>query len=192
MKKKNPIDNRHNYQQQLRRIYRTENADMDIPWMPLKKFRGQRQYFQNQLQEASELRLELTTDSWYHLWHWHPDMPGYSNLRYKYLKSHLQILRRAFENVLSQTEALRRPHQSWMLVEEKDFSQNALYFHMPAKPNDNFPVIIENADSNPSLPDYLNPLLQGGKFKTIAVNNDGLRTFFIYAPGRGEPLLRSG
>lgn len=183
-----PIDHIAQFRRRLQRAYRSNEHPEEIPWFPLKKFRGQRRYFQELARAAEQLTLDLSNDSWYDLWHWHPDMPGYSNLRYRYLRTHLRHLFRAFDNVLHQADGAPRDYQTWIYINSGDFSRNALYFHMPPSPQKHFPIRISGAKPAARLPAYLQNFLASTPYQCITTAPEGNREYFIYAPGYGLPL----
>lgn len=183
-----PIDRIDQLRRRLQRAYRSDEYPEGTPWFPLKRFRGQRRYFQELARTAEQLTLDLGNDSWYHLWHWHPDMAGYSNLRYRYLRMHLQQLFRAFDNLLRQAAGAPRDYQAWIYVNSGDFSRNALYFHMPQAPQQHFPIRIAGAEPVRRLPDYLLIFLENTSYQCLITTADGSREYFIYAPGQGLPL----
>ena len=183
-----PIDHIAELRRRLQRAYRGGEHPEEIPWFPLKKFRGQRRYFQKLFRDGQQLKLDLVEGSWYHLWHWHPDMPGYSNLRYRFLRAHLQHLFQAFENVLHQSAAAPRDFQTWIYINTRDFSRNALYFHMPPAPQKHFPIRITGAEPATRIPAYLLNFLENTPYHCITSVPSAGREYFIYAPGHGLPL----
>lgn len=183
-----PIDHIAQLRRRLQRAYRSGEHPEEIPWFPLKKFRGQRRYFQELARTAAQLTLDLSNDSWYDLWHWHPDMAGYSNLNYRFLRAHLQHLFQAYSQILAQATNVPREYQTWIYLNSGDFSRNALYFHMPQAPQKNFPIRISGAKPVNRLPDYLLNFLEDTPYQCITTAPGGTREFFIFAPGRGLSL----
>lgn len=75
----------------------------------MKKFRGQKRYYQKLKRRVKEFRLDLDDGHWYDMWHIHLDWQGYSNLGGKHRRQHLRLLFILFSYILESVSDYKKP-----------------------------------------------------------------------------------
>ncbi len=165
---------------------------------PRRKFRGKRRYFRGVLAEAEAFQVVADPGSWWDLWHYHADWPGWGNLRWQYRRNHLEALALVFRRVARLVQDELPQAQAWILLSGRDAGEDAVYLHTPSPSGSPFPVHLSNIvdeDDGRLLP-LLGDVLPEFEFRVV--HSRGMdewaspprptSNFFIYADGVGTPL----
>ena len=128
----------------------------------MKKLRGKRKYF-NKLQNSKPyewINFSSDNDSWFDLFHHHIDNLGMSNDSWKCRKQHLDALFSLAEKYKSELKNYKKEFQFWILIDETDSFDDAIYLHTENPNKSEFPIEIEESKDivikNKLLSDYLN------------------------------------
>lgn len=110
----------------------------------------------HQLQMTSDaFSLELRTDTWFELMHWHPDIYGTGNAGAEARSACLAIARQYLDKALAELFVWGKPSQCWFLAEENDSEEDALYIHTPNPNRPNFPYLFEGVEWRVPAPLWL-------------------------------------
>ena len=71
----------------------------------------------------------LDESDWFDFWHTHVDWKGDGNQSVEARRLFLQALFRVFEKIELVVTDWKKPAQVWVIIEEKDSSQDAVYLH---------------------------------------------------------------
>jgi hypothetical protein len=110
---------------------------------PNRKLRGGRRYFRALVRWPDQIHIRFGGDSWYDLWHIHPDFRGWSTGGGRARRAHLSVLFEAFRRTLAQAAAFDGPAQIFVTVNARDSPGNALYVHTPNPNEQKFPYAFE-------------------------------------------------
>jgi hypothetical protein len=97
----------------------------------------------------------LDENSWYDLWHTHFDWDGDGNHGIEARRPFLQELFRVFGLIQNRVSNWKRPTQVWVVILEKDASQDAVYLHTPNPNQNNFPYSFEGVNWGAEPPTWL-------------------------------------
>ena len=120
---------------------------------PTWKVRGRRRYYRTLRRNADTFAVRPT--GWYDLMHWHTDLWGVGNLRWRARREHLAALFVMFRRLVAETESWVTPHQVWLTVDPHDSSQDAVYLHTPNPNEENFPYQFNGVAWDEAIPERL-------------------------------------
>ncbi|QDT59954.1 hypothetical protein SV7mr_24680 [Stieleria bergensis] len=98
-------------------------------------------------------------DGWCDLWHTHFDWSGDGNCGTAERRPFIQQLMQFFHDVETHTSTWTKPNQQWIVIDENDSSQDAVYLHTPNPNRDNFPYTFDAVEWGVDVPDWLNDLI---------------------------------
>ena len=96
----------------------------------MKKFRGQKKYYKRLLENDLDAYFDnLDFQSWFDMWHTHPDWRGYGNISWKHRLQHLKALVRWFNYLKDKISEKSEEFQIFMMVDINDSGQDAVFIH---------------------------------------------------------------
>jgi hypothetical protein len=150
------------------------------------------------LDEAASFRLEHGPDSWWDLWHYHADWPGWGNISWRYRLEHIRALAQVFSAISREASRFTTPFQTWIYLSGRDAGADATYLHTPNRNKSSFPMNplgIVTWEHQPLLPLFTRllpnlPLRIGESrvFDEFAEPPRLVSSFFIYSPLIGVSL----
>ncbi|MFH1113785.1 MAG: hypothetical protein V1792_07675 [Pseudomonadota bacterium] len=153
-----------------------------------RKFRGRRRHFGSVLQKARAFSVDLDESDWFEFWHYHADWKGRGNRGWRSRRHYLQALCTVFQTTVAAASLLRKPHQVWLTLHEKDSGQDAVYVHTPNPNRPSFPCKLQGAEwGQRELEAILQTYLTALPIRVGTVEDEDGRVYFAYAVGRGEP-----
>jgi hypothetical protein len=168
---------------------------------PRRHFRGKKRYFRRLHHDAASFRLEHSPGSWWDLWHYHADWPGWGNLSWRYRLEHIRALAEVFRGIARDAARFTTPFQTWIFLSGRDAGEDATYVHTPNDNQTPFPMDLEGAvdwEHRKLLPIFgeLLPNLplrigESRTFDEYAEPPRVISSFFIYSPHVGVPLETS-
>ncbi|MBI2894135.1 MAG: hypothetical protein HYY06_11340 [Deltaproteobacteria bacterium] len=153
------------------------------------------------LREAEAFRVRVGPGSWWDLWHYHADWPGWGNVRWSYRLAHLRALAIVFRKVIDAMASIPTPFQTWVLLDVDDAGQDAVYIHSPNPNGSPFPLPTGGVwESAGIVHELMTVLLPGLELRVNrrswrVEDEDGsrLRTaYLVYSPVAGTPLESQG
>ncbi|MGJ7913844.1 hypothetical protein, partial [Neobacillus sp. LXY-1] len=130
----------------------------------LKKFRGKKRYFRNIWRQVNNINLELDNESWFEFYHIHLDWEGVGNGSVHIRREHIKAYLALYKRVLNELNMFEKPFQSWILLDEGDSGQDAVYIHTPNPNRDNFPLKVEELNWNCNIPTFFSDLIELKEF----------------------------
>jgi hypothetical protein len=82
-------------------------------------------------------------NSWFDFWHTHIDWDGEGNKSWNVRKEFLEKLLTEFGNVKSELKKYPNEYQTWILIDENDSGQDAIYIHTKNPNSENFPLKVQ-------------------------------------------------
>jgi hypothetical protein len=161
---------------------------------PVRKFRGKRRYFRGVGERAAAFSIAPGPSSWWDLWHYHADWPGWGNLRWSYRRAHIRALATVFNAICGARAQFPTPFQTWVLLSGDGADQDATYLHTPNANNDNFPIVVERMKwetlRDPELASLFPAVLslRVGCPSSGDDRADRPGSWFIYSPHVGVPI----
>lgn len=144
-----------------------------------------------QLQMTSDaFSLELKSDSWFELMHWHPDIYGTGNSGADARSACLTIARQYLDKALAELSAWGSPSQCWFLSEEHDSGEDALYVHTPNPNRQNFPYPFKGVEWHMPAPAWLAPHFPEPDFVHGQSQFSGARLYWV-VPSHPPSMVNS-
>ena len=93
----------------------------------------------------TKLKLDFTCgeNSWFDFWHTHLDWRGKGNKSFTVRLKYLKELLNEFENLNKQLIDYPNSFQIWIVIDETDSGEDAVYIHTKNPNSDNFPLKIK-------------------------------------------------
>jgi hypothetical protein len=129
------------------------------------KLRGGRRYYRGLARWLERISLDLGPETWYDMWHAHPDFYGWSTRGPRARRAHLVVLFQAFERVLNQVPSYGRPVQVFVAVNGIDSPGNAIYIHTPNPNGQAFPYEFEGYRWAVPVPSWLHRFVDTQRFE---------------------------
>jgi hypothetical protein len=148
------------------------------------KLRGGRRYFRRLERWPEGIRLEPDRDTNCEMWHWHPDLRGWSARSGRARRAHLRVLFVALERLLARAEANGRGTQVFVSVRERRSWNDALYFHTANTADVPFPYTFDQYAFGGRTPDWLAPYVDASRFEVGAGRFEGERDYVVVPLGR--------
>ena len=95
------------------------------------------------------------SEKWFDLWHTHVDWRGGGSKSADPRREYIRALFAAWERVEAFAAGLPCPWQSWLVFDEADSGQDAVYLHTPNPNHDNFPYEFEGVTWGATPPVWL-------------------------------------
>jgi hypothetical protein len=161
---------------------------MRTPWPRRKKLRGGRRYFARLERWPETVRVSLTADNWYDLWHLHPDFHGWTWRGGRARRAHLRVLFAALDRVVTEVGPAEHPVQVFVHVSRDDPPSDAIYVHTPNPNTTPFPFRFEGCTFGEPPPAWFAPFVDSSRMEVgTAQSPDG--PLYLIAPrgrlGRG-------
>lgn len=141
---------------------------------------------------SKKLKIGVSKDDWFSLWHTHFDWDGDGNenwdIRLKYLNEMID----AYHQAKEQLKQFPKPYQIWILIHENDSASDALYIHSSNPNSDNFPVKLKEITkvSKPYFDDKrLEQFIKQQYLEVVQVFYNGKKQFYLFDKNVGEPLI---
>jgi hypothetical protein len=83
------------------------------------------------------------TFEWFDLWHTHVDWKGLGNESSESRREFRRLLFMVWNHLEQLANRISGPWQSWIVLDQEDSSQDAVYLHTPNPNRDNFPYGFE-------------------------------------------------
>jgi len=127
-------------------------------------------------------------NSWFDFWHTHVDWDGEGNknfnIRLKYLKELLKL----YENLKKDLKLYPNNYQIWIVIDENDSSEDAVYIHTKNPNNENFPLKMDNMKTwKTDNEDLSNFMLQTG-LEILEVEYYDGKGFYLFDKNIGESI----
>ncbi|MBF0598405.1 hypothetical protein [Faecalibacter rhinopitheci] len=139
----------------------------------------------------NELDLDFSggPNSWFDFWHTHVDWDGEGNKNFKIRLNYLQELLKLYENIKKELNLYPNNYQIWIVIDEKDSSEDAVYIHTKNPNNENFPLKIDNTKIwKTDNEDLSNFILQTG-LEIIEVEYYDGKGFYLFDKNIGESII---
>lgn len=129
-----------------------------------------------------KINLNFSGDknSWFDLWHYHPNDIEYSNHSSTQRSESLKKLLDTFNHFKLKLQEYPSPYQLWMLICEHDSSANAVYIHTNNPNGTQFPLKFNSS--------VIKDFVIQNKFDVAEYIEDNDKYYYIYEKGVGEPL----
>ncbi|MBD0296597.1 MAG: hypothetical protein ICV84_15595 [Flavisolibacter sp.] len=127
-------------------------------------------------------------NSWFDFWHTHVDWKGHGNDSWEARLPYLNELVRLFNELKSELKQYPKEYQLWMLIDEQDSGEDAVYIHSPNPNEENFPLVVENVVaqiSDNNLKDFIESL----KLTVVQLDTMEGRMFYLFDNKAGIPLI---
>jgi hypothetical protein len=132
-----------------------------------------------------DLGALLAEGGWYDLWHTHLDWRGEGNHEWGGRRAFLRDLFGLFDQIELRVRGWSKPAQVWVVVEESDSSQDAVYLHTPNPNRDNFPYTFEGVVWGTELPEWLREFVDPQRHEAGRGVFSGVVSFWVRPRGRG-------
>lgn len=157
--------------------------------IPKRKIRGKKRYFKKIRIKAMNFKPSLQEDDWYDSWHYHADWHGAGNFGWRYRKQHILALCQVFKNFVNGIENFKKPYQLYFCLNQKNASQDAVFFHTPNPNSDNFPIKFEDVIWGETIIEkFFSELLPQFSFKCGKSYWQGSMIFFVFSPEIGVSI----
>ena len=126
--------------------------------------------------------------SWFDLWHTHVDWKGQGNDSWEARLPYLKELVRVFNELKSKLKQYPKDYQLWMLIDEQDSGEDAVYIHSPNPNEENFPLMVENVVpqiSNNQLKEFIESL----NLTAVQIDIMEGKLFYLFDDQAGVPLI---
>ena len=97
-------------------------------------------YYRNIWKTVKSTKINTSHSSWYDYWHTHLDWDGKGNLGRWHRREHLRALFSLYARIKYQLSNAPWPYVLFILIDEKDSSQDAVYLHTENENNTPFPA----------------------------------------------------
>ncbi len=138
----------------------------------------------------TDLDLNLSgPNSWFDFWHTHVDWKGHGNNSWEARLPYLKELVRVFNELKSKLKQYPKDYQLWMLIDEQDSGEDAVYIHSPNPNEENFPLVVENVVpqiSNNQLKEFIESL----KLTVVQIDTMEGKLFYLFDDEAGTPLIK--
>ena len=159
----------------------------------MKKIRGQKKYYKRLLENDLDAYFDnLDFQSWFDMWHTHPDWRGYGNISWKHRHQHLKALVRWFNYLKEKISEKTEEFQIFMMVDINDSGQDAVFIHT-ANPNiENFPVQFEEHNNRLIMSNQLKEFIESLNLEFFhhkwTRDNKPVSIVFLYDQAIGLPI----
>ncbi|MDJ1502488.1 hypothetical protein [Xanthocytophaga agilis] len=138
-----------------------------------------------------ELDLDFSggTGSWFDFWHTHVDWKRKGNQSWKARLPYLKELIDSFHYLKDALKMYPKDYQLWILIDEKDSGEDAVYIHSENPNQDNFPLTV----------DFIAPQIEDKNLADF-INSTGLtviqidmmegKLYYLFDKSVGLPLLK--
>ncbi len=159
----------------------------------MRKFRGQKKYYKRLLEKNLDVYFDnLDFQSWFDLWHTHPDWNGYGNISWRHRHQHLKALIRYFNYLKERISGRTGDFQIYLTIDINDSSQDAVFIHTANPNEDNFPIRFEAHSSRLEIPKELNDFIESLDLESFHYQweRDGkpVSMVFLYDQAIGLPI----
>jgi hypothetical protein len=137
------------------------------------------EYYRKLQSDAESFVLDVGEDEWYDLWHTHVDWDGIGNESLEARRLHLKALFTVFERIQTQVRNYPHPYQTWVVVDEADSSQDAVYFHTKNPNTDNFPIDFSFVDWNVVCPQMLVEFVDSNRYEVGWSEYEGVVSYYV-------------
>lgn len=138
----------------------------------------------------TDLNLDFSggENSWFDLWHEHPDMNGKGNGSPSLRTETLNKLLETYSFLKTQLKSYPDAYQIWMLVSENDSGEDAVYIHT-ANPNGTpFPIQLDFCPGYNGSTQQINEFVGSTGFTVAEAIFDDEKYFYLFENGVGEKL----
>jgi len=139
--------------------------------------------------EQPALNFSGDKDSWFDLWHIHTDFEGDGNKDFKTRLIFLKKLLQEYSKYKFKLEKYSRPYQIFIVIDENDSSEDAVYIHTENPNNDNFPVKIEPGKDWTCKNKQLAEFIQQTNFHVIDIIQSGNKFYYLYESDAGVSIV---
>jgi hypothetical protein len=136
-------------------------------------------------------KLDFTggTNSWFDFWHTHIDWNGEGNKSFEIRHKYLLELLSEFEKIKSELKKYPNDFQTWIVIDETDSSEDAIYIHTKNPNEENFPLKMENKKwecENKNLSKFM---IKTG-LKIVEVKYFDGKGFYLFDEKFGESIIK--
>ena len=141
--------------------------------------------------KMTDLDLDFSggPNSWFDFWHTHVDWQGHGNGSWEARLPYLNELVRVFDELKSELKQYPQKYQLWILINEQDSGEDAVYIHSPNPNEENFPLVVENVVpqiSNNQLKEFIESL----KLTVVQIDTMEGKLFYLFDDEAGTPLIK--
>lgn len=145
----------------------------------MKKFRGKKRYFRNIWRKVNTFDLVLDNDSWFNFYHIHLDWDGVGNESVSARREHIKAYLALYKRILNELKMFGKSYQSWILLDDGDAGQDAVYIHTPNPNKDNFPLKVEKLNWNCNIPTTFKDLIDQKEFNVAYYKSESEGWYLI-------------
>lgn len=127
-------------------------------------------------------------NSWFDFWHTHIDWNGDGNKSWDLRKEFLDKLLTEFENVKSELKKYPNEYQTWILIDENNSGEDAVYIHTKNPNSENFPLKVHAEKSIKCLNQNLSDFMKKTNLEILGFENEGGSYFLLTDKNHGTSL----
>lgn len=138
-----------------------------------------------------ELNLDFSggPKSWFDLWHMHVDWDGKGNKDWGTRKEYLRQLLETFDQLKLKLKAYTHDFQLWIMIDENESGDDAVYIHTKNPNADNFPVKVK-ADNRNTIEDKdLKEFVDSLDFERVRVETSEGYIYYLFDKDTGISLV---
>lgn len=141
--------------------------------------------------KMTDLDLDFSggQNSWFDLWHTHVDWEGQGNRNWKLRQVYLNQLIELFTELKRELKQYPKDYQLWIIIDEQDSAEDAVYIHSKNPNEDNFPLVVEDITpniKNKKLKTFINSL----DLTVVQVDTMEEKLFYLFDKKVGIPLIK--
>ncbi|QHT69561.1 hypothetical protein GXP67_24395 [Rhodocytophaga rosea] len=139
--------------------------------------------------KLTDLDFSGGDNSWFDLWHTHVDWDGNGNRNWEARLPYLNDLVVKYNKLKIELKHSPKDYQLWILIDEQDSAEDALYIHTRNPNANNFPAVVDNILAeikNKNLKDFIDSL----NMTVIQVDTLEGKLFYLYDEKVGVPLTK--
>lgn len=152
-----------------------------------KRNRDLKSHYRSVEKRIREFNLDLSSESWYSLWHTHLDWYGITNNSQKHRKRHIQYYIDLLKKIEGLTKESDRIFQAWAFFDGKLGMYDAIYLHTE-NPHEGFPYRLDNVQWNTEIPHVFKQLLDLSKYAFGKIESEEGCCYIIQKIGLGKAV----
>lgn len=129
--------------------------------------------------------------SWFDLWHTHTDLKGEGNTDFFTRLTFLEKLLQEYKRYKCELEKYPHPYQIFMIIDENDSSEDAVYIHTQNPNRDNFPLKIEAGKNWTCTNEKLGEFMKQTNFYIVEVTHLESKFYYLFECDTGVSLLNT-
>ncbi|KAA5531798.1 hypothetical protein [Paenimyroides baculatum] len=139
--------------------------------------------------EQPALNFSGDNDSWFDLWHIHTDFEGEGNTDFVTRRTSLDKLLQEYKRYKCELEKYPHPYQIFMIIDENDSSEDAVYIHTKNPNSDNFPLKIEAGKDWTCTNKQLAEFMKQTNFYIVEATHSESKFYYLFECDTGVSLI---